>query len=116
VTALTVASMSTDNFSTAAEVDSAAKMAQAIAATLSLLFLWVFNASGVSPGKALLGIRIVNADGSAPGAGVGLGRLVFALISGAFLGLGYLCADWDWETRTWHDKAAQTLVVTRRSK
>jgi uncharacterized RDD family membrane protein YckC len=87
-----------------------------VAAFVSFLLVWTYNSRGVSPGKALAGIRIVSENGGVPGIGPGLVRTIIAVFSGLFLGLGYLSAAWDENMQTWHDKAARTLVVTRRSK
>lgn len=76
---------------------------------------WYFNSVGSSPGKKLVGIQIIRDDGEAPGGFVGLGRMLMALVSGAFLSLGYFWAAWDPETRTWHDHAAGTYVIRARS-
>jgi uncharacterized RDD family membrane protein YckC len=80
------------------------------------LLVWTYNSCGVSPGKALAGIRIVSENGGVPGIGPGLVRTIITVFSGLFLGIGYLWAAWDANMQTWHDKAARTLVVTRRSK
>jgi uncharacterized RDD family membrane protein YckC len=74
---------------------------------------WFFNSVGWSPGKRLVGVEIVGEDMEPPGAGAGLARTLVAAISGAFLGLGYLAAAWDSDTRTWHDRVAGTYVVRK---
>lgn len=77
-----------------------------------LLMQWMWEASGQSPGKGYVGIRVVDQrSGRSPGTAKGLGRLVAKYISGLPLFLGYLWAAWDREDQTWHDKLASTVVV-----
>ena len=73
--------------------------------------LLVFNSIGVSPGKAVVGIRIVNRHGNPPGVAAGLGRTLVAIASWWALWLGYFWAAGDRHHRTWHDLAADTYVI-----
>ena len=71
------------------------------------------SASGQTPGKRLLGIRVY--DFGAGGGGIGFGRGVIRyigrLLSGIPCALGYLWMLWDKEKQTWSDKIATTVVV-----
>jgi len=116
VTALIVLLTDLSWSSSSSETEASEFAALCVAAFVSFLLVWMYNSRGVSPGKALAGIRIVSEDGGVPGIGPGLVRPIIAVFSGLFLGLGYLSAAWDANMQTWHDKAARTLVVTRRSK
>jgi uncharacterized RDD family membrane protein YckC len=110
ITALLADSVAGDGGSTDEDV---IELAQAALIATIFVLAWLLNASGVSPGKALFGIRIVRANGRSPGAEVGLGRTVAAVVSGAFFGLGYLWAAWHPQTRTWHDSLTGTWVVRK---
>lgn len=110
-----VVATSTDGASTAAEVASATGLAQFVAVTISWSLLWLFNSNGISPGKALVGTRIDDMNGGVPGARVGFTRTVVAVLGGVLFGIGYLSAAWHPESRTWHDRAAGTYVVRKKS-
>lgn len=75
---------------------------------------WWFYATGWSPGRALVGVRIVDSAGQRPGARRGLGRLLMSAISGLALGIGYLAMLWSPQKQTWHDAAAGTYVIRVR--
>lgn len=75
---------------------------------------WWYYATGWSPGRALVGIRIVDAVGQQPGARRGIGRLLMSGISGLVLGIGYLAMLWSSQKQTWHDAAAGTFVIRTR--
>jgi uncharacterized RDD family membrane protein YckC len=76
-----------------------------------LLYHWLWNSFGWSPGKRLLGLRTVTGDGRAPGVGRGFARTVGTLLSILPLFLGYFWAAWDRRSQTWHDRIAGTYVV-----
>jgi uncharacterized RDD family membrane protein YckC len=77
-----------------------------------VLYLWVSNATGVSAGKFLFGIRVTRADReTAPGAVRGFFRAIAVSLSLACLGLGYLWSLWDRDRRAWHDMLTGTRVV-----
>jgi uncharacterized RDD family membrane protein YckC len=75
---------------------------------------WAFNATGWSPGRAAVGIRIVAAGGGPPGAGRGLGRVLMSFVSALALLMGYLAMLWSPSKQTWHDGAAGTYVIRTR--
>jgi uncharacterized RDD family membrane protein YckC len=75
-------------------------------------YTYFHGSTGQTPGDAALSIRIVDKDG---GGSIGYGRAfvrwLVSIISGAVLLLGYLWMLWDSEKQTWHDKAANAVVV-----
>ena len=72
-------------------------------------YAWFWRKSGQTLGMRAWKIRIVSELGGNPNWGVCYLRLVFALLSWACLGLGYL---WRLFTPyTWHDRLSQTLVI-----
>ena len=71
-------------------------------------------ARGTTPGKAALGMRVVKEDGRPAGFLTMLLReWIGKLISGFFLGVGYLWIVLDRDRQAWHDKLASTYVVER---
>jgi uncharacterized RDD family membrane protein YckC len=75
-------------------------------------YTYFHGSTGQTPGDAALSIRVVDKDG---GGSIGYGRAfvrwLVSLISGAVIVLGYLWMLWDSEKQTWHDKAANAVVV-----
>jgi uncharacterized RDD family membrane protein YckC len=76
--------------------------------------IWAIKlfASGTTPGKKLLGMRVVKEDGSAAGFGTmlvreWLGKWISALV----LSLGFLWILFDKDHQGWHDKLMSTYVV-----
>jgi uncharacterized RDD family membrane protein YckC len=68
--------------------------------------------TGQTLGKRALGIRVIDFNGAGSiGYGRALLRAVVEIFSGLILVLGYLWMLWDREKQTWHDKAAQSVVV-----
>jgi uncharacterized RDD family membrane protein YckC len=80
---------------------------------ISVLYVTYFHGrTGQTPGNAALSIRVVGKDDGAPiGYGRAFVRWLVSLVSGIVLLLGYLWMLWDSEKQTWHDKAANTVVV-----
>ena len=71
-------------------------------------------ARGTTLGKAALGMRVVKEDGRPAGFLTMLFReWIGNLISGFFLGVGYLWIVLDRDRQAWHDKLASTYVVER---
>lgn len=88
-----------------------------IAAVLIVLYLLYFTLftglRGQTPGKMLVGIRVVDAAGAIPG----LRRAFMREVVGKFLSstafyVGFLWPIWDAQRQAWHDKIAETWVVT----
>jgi uncharacterized RDD family membrane protein YckC len=75
-------------------------------------YTYFHGSTGQTPGDAALSIRVVDKDG---GGSIGYGRAfvrwLVSIISGLVLLLGYLWMLWDSEKQTWHDKAANDVVV-----
>jgi uncharacterized RDD family membrane protein YckC len=75
-------------------------------------YTYFHGSTGQTPGDAALSIRIVDKDG---GGSIGYGRAfvrwLVSIVSGLVLLLGYLWMLWDGEKQTWHDKAANSVVV-----
>jgi uncharacterized RDD family membrane protein YckC len=75
-------------------------------------FVYFHGKTGQTPGDAALSIRVVGKDDGAPiGYGRAFVRWLVSLVSGAVILLGYLWMLWDSEKQTWHDKAANAVVV-----
>jgi uncharacterized RDD family membrane protein YckC len=75
-------------------------------------FMYFHGTTGQTPGDAALSIRVVGKDDGAPiGYGRAFIRWLVSLVSGVVILLGYLWMLWDSEKQTWHDKAANSVVV-----
>jgi uncharacterized RDD family membrane protein YckC len=75
-------------------------------------FTYFHGTTGQTPGDAALSIRVVDKDGGAPiGYGRAFVRWLVSIVSGLIILLGYLWMLWDGEKQTWHDKAANAVVV-----
>jgi uncharacterized RDD family membrane protein YckC len=75
-------------------------------------YTYFHGSTGQTPGDAALSIRVVDKDGGGPiGYGRAFVRWLVSLVSGAVILLGYLWMLWDGEKQTWHDKAANSVVV-----
>lgn len=74
-----------------------------------LLFFWVLV--GVTPGKALLGLRIVRTDGRPLNIGRALLRLIGYWLSALLLFLGFVLVIIDNRRQGLHDKLAGTVVI-----
>jgi uncharacterized RDD family membrane protein YckC len=75
-------------------------------------YTYFHGSTGQTPGNAALSIRVVGKDDGAPvGYGRAFVRWLVAIVSGIVLLLGYLWMLWDSEKQTWHDKAANAVVV-----
>jgi uncharacterized RDD family membrane protein YckC len=75
-------------------------------------FVYFHGTTGQTPGDAALSIRVVGKDDGVPiGYGRAFVRWLVSLVSGVVILLGYLWMLWDGEKQTWHDKAANSVVV-----
>jgi uncharacterized RDD family membrane protein YckC len=75
-------------------------------------YTYFHGSTGQTPGDAALSIRVVDKDGGGPiGYGRAFVRWLVSIVSGLVLMLGYLWMLWDGEKQTWHDKAANAVVV-----
>ena len=78
-----------------------------------LLYQVVFLAGMQStPGMAFLKISIAGVDGRSPTASQVIIRVLVSILSAAPLGLGFTWALFNRERRTWHDLAADTIVIS----
>jgi uncharacterized RDD family membrane protein YckC len=69
--------------------------------------------TGQTIGKKALGIKVVDTQGGGPiGFGRGFIRLLVRWVGSIPLYLGWFWMLWDPEQQTWHDKAANTYVVS----
>jgi uncharacterized RDD family membrane protein YckC len=75
-------------------------------------FVYFHGTTGQTPGDAALSIRVVGKDDGVPiGYGRAFIRWLVSLVSGVVILIGYLWMLWDSEKQTWHDKAANSVVV-----
>lgn len=87
-----------------------------LAGASALWFLVMPLLTGVTPGLRLLGLCLVEADGSTVGPAAAAVRALGAVLSAAYLGLGFLWILFDPERRGFHDKIAGTWVVRRNAR
>lgn len=73
--------------------------------------MWAF-ADGATIGKKIMKIKIVRHDGSPLTFGSALWRYIAYILASLPCGLGLLWVIWDPEHRGWHDKMADTKVIS----
>ncbi|WP_265025033.1 RDD family protein [Wolbachia endosymbiont (group B) of Pammene fasciana] len=77
-------------------------------------YMWI--RFGATPGKLLLGLRVVNAQTFEKlTLKQAIKRFFSFILSTAPLFLGFIWASFDKRCQTWHDKIADTVVVTSKS-
>ena len=74
-------------------------------------FVFFWTVAGITPGKALLGVRVVTRDGGRVSLVRSMIRLFGYTLSTLFYGLGYLWIAIDNRREAWHDKIARTAVI-----
>jgi uncharacterized RDD family membrane protein YckC len=75
-------------------------------------FTYFHGSTGQTPGDAALSIRVVDKDNGQPiGFGRAFVRWLVSIVSGIVILIGYLWMLWDSEKQTWHDKAANDVVI-----
>jgi uncharacterized RDD family membrane protein YckC len=74
-------------------------------------FIYFIGKDGQTPGKKLCKIRVVNADGTQVSYAKAAGRFFGYMLSWIILGIGFLMAAWDDETRALHDRLCDTRVI-----
>ena len=74
-------------------------------------FTWFHGATGQTPGKMLLKLRVVQPSGEPIGFGTAFLRWVGYIISSAVVLIGFLWVVFDRKRQGWHDKIAGTVVV-----
>jgi uncharacterized RDD family membrane protein YckC len=77
----------------------------------AIYFVFFWAVAGITPGKALMGVRVVTRDGRALSLIRSMVRLFGYTLSTVFYGLGYLWIAIDNRREAWHDKIARTAVV-----
>jgi uncharacterized RDD family membrane protein YckC len=82
------------------------------AAVVSVLYFWLGDAWGGTPGKRLVGLGVVDAGtGGKIGLSRGFLRFLVMTLGAVTLYIGWLWCIWDKKKQTWHDKAAGSVVV-----
>ena len=87
----------------------AGRLIGALASIAYVVGFWA--ASGATPGKMLMGLRVVTREGERIGGGTAVLRYVGYIVSGLALLLGFLWIIWDPDHEGWHDKIAGTRVI-----
>ena len=77
-------------------------------AVYALLF---WSATGQTPGKAVMGVRVVRLDGKPMGFWTAVRRIAGYVLSLAAVGIGFLVILVDDRRRGWHDRIAGTCVI-----
>ncbi len=74
-------------------------------------FTWFHGATGQTPGKMLVKLRVIQPSGEPIGFGTAFLRWVGYIISSAVFLIGFLWVAFDRRKQGWHDKIAGTVVV-----
>lgn len=77
----------------------------------AVYFVFFWTLAGVTPGKALAGLRVVTRDGRHLSLVRSIIRLFGYWVSTLLYGLGYLWIAIDNRREAWHDKIARTAVI-----
>lgn len=77
-------------------------------------FIYFHGATGQTPGKRMLGLRVVRADGEDMTFGTAFLRWVGYIISKLPFFLGFIWVAFDGRKQGWHDKIAGTYVIKTR--
>jgi len=70
--------------------------------------------NGQTPGKMLMGIRVIKTDGAQLEGGDAVLRYLGYVIGAAVVFLGFIWAFFDKNNQGWHDKIANTYVVSTK--
>ena len=82
-----------------------------------LFYLWFWTHGGQTLGMRAWRIRLVDAAGEPVNAKAALRRSLFALLSWAPAGLGFVWILFDAQRNSWHDRLSDTyLVLTAKNK
>jgi uncharacterized RDD family membrane protein YckC len=76
-----------------------------------IYFTWFHGATGQTPGKILLNLRVVQTMGDPMTFGVAFLRWVGCIISAAGICMGFIWVIFDRKKQGWHDKIAGTVVI-----
>lgn len=74
-------------------------------------FIYFHGATGQTPGKRLLGLRVVRTDGKPLTYGIAFLRWIGYILSKLPFFLGFIWAAFDSRKQGWHDKIAGTCVI-----
>lgn len=77
-------------------------------------FTYFHGSTGRTPGKALLGLKVVQVSGEPAGYGAAFLRWVGYIVSALFAFIGFIWIIFDGKKQGWHDKLAQTYVVSAK--
>ena len=77
-------------------------------------FIYFHGATGQTPGKKLLGLRVVRTDGEPMTFGTAFLRWVGYIISKIPFFLGFIWVAFNGRKQGWHDKIAGTYVIKTR--
>jgi len=77
--------------------------------------LFESSARQATPGKMAMGIVVTNAEGGRIGIGRAIGRNCCRLLSGMFMGIGYIITSFTARRQALHDLIASTLVVNNNA-
>ena len=78
---------------------------------ISAFFVFFWTRKGQTLGMQSWRIRVIDRDGHIPNGKTAVLRLLYAGLSWAPCGLGYLWALIDKDKQTWHDKLSKTYLV-----
>jgi uncharacterized RDD family membrane protein YckC len=79
--------------------------------------VWLWVATGQTPGKMVIGARVVDAEtGERLSVGQALGRYLSYFLSVLGLFVGYLWVGLDPKKQGWHDHLAGTVVIRKRDR
>jgi uncharacterized RDD family membrane protein YckC len=81
---------------------------------INLVYHWYFltRREGQTPGKSAVNIRVIKTDGTPISDSDAIIRVFGYYVSSIALGIGFLWAIFDANNQGWHDKMANTYVVT----
>ncbi|MBN2688754.1 MAG: RDD family protein [Deltaproteobacteria bacterium] len=74
-------------------------------------FTYFHGATGQTPGKMALGLKVIQQTGAPMTFGVAFLRSIGYIISGLILDLGFAWIAFDGRKRGWHDMIASTYVI-----
>jgi uncharacterized RDD family membrane protein YckC len=77
----------------------------------AVYFAFFWSVAGMTPGKALMGLRVVRRDGGGLSFFRSLFRLFGYWVSTLLSGLGFLWIAIDNRREAWHDKIARTAII-----
>jgi uncharacterized RDD family membrane protein YckC len=74
-------------------------------------FTWFHGATGETPGKMLMKLRVVQPTGDPISFGTAFLRWAGYIVSSAVVCIGFIWVSFDRRKQAWHDKIAGTIVV-----